>query len=273
MFPPEILCEIFSFLTSEARVLLACSQAHPIFAQLLEPSLYAHVFVHNHEADDEDGRHLKLKLYQFSALLSDNPRILNYLRSLCVDLFRFHADDGAMKEITTILPGLKLERIQLTFSHDIVSWRTFPIAFHTAFVACISTSLMKEICFDKVYDIPLNSFADCAGLKRLTLWGYAIPPSNISRKFPHLEALELSSWKLQIRDHPHEFFSWLLTHARGLRSLTLITCKRHVIRMFLPRILAICATSLVNLSIYYNSKLIYSVTRGILTLSYYSKLR
>jgi len=116
-----------------------------------------------------------------------------------------------MKEITTILPGLKLERIQLTFSHDIISWRTFPITFHTAFVACISTSLMKEICFDKVYNIPLNSFADCVGLKRLTLWGYAIPPLNISCKFPHLEALELSSWKLQIRDHPHEFFSWLLT--------------------------------------------------------------
>jgi len=52
MFPPEIFCEIFSFLTSEASVLLACSQAHPIFAQLIEPSLYAHVFVHNHEADD-----------------------------------------------------------------------------------------------------------------------------------------------------------------------------------------------------------------------------
>jgi len=273
MFPPEIFCEIFSFLTLEARVLLACTQAHPIFTQLIGPSLFAHVFVHNHDADDEDGRHLKLKPYQFSAVLADNPRIVDYVRSLCVDLFRFHGDDGAMKEITTILPGLKLERIQLTLSHGSSYWTSFPAAFHTAFVACISTSLMKEICLHKVYDIPLSSFAECAGLKRLTLWHYANPPSDIeSCKFPHLEALELSSWQMQIRRHPHEFFSWLSTHACGLRSLKLIASRRHAIHAFLPRVLPICATSLVNLSIYYISKSIYPVSRVVLTLSSYSKL-
>jgi len=154
MFPPEIFCEIFSFLTLEARVLLACTQAHPIFTQLIGPSLFAHVIIHNHDADDEDGRYLKLKPYQFSAVLAENPRIVNYVRSLCVDLFRFHdddrvLDDGAMKEITTILPGLKLERIQLTPSHGYSYWTSFPAAFHTAFVACISTSSMKEICLNK----------------------------------------------------------------------------------------------------------------------------
>ena len=270
MFPPEIFCEIFSFLTLEARVLLACTQAHPIFTQLIGPSLFAHVFVHNHDADDEDGRHLKLKPYQFSAVLVDNPRIVNYVRSLCVDLFRFYSDDGAMKEITTILPGLKLERIQLTLSHGSSYWPSFPAAFHTAFIACISTSLMKEICLNKVYGIPLNSFAECAGLKRLTLWYRSeIPPSNISCKFPHLEALELTSWSMEMR---HEFFSWLSTHAYGLQSLKLITSRRDIIRVFLPRVLLICATSLVNLSIYYISKPIYPVSRVVLTLSYYSKL-
>jgi len=34
MFPPEIFTEIFGFLTSEAPALIACSQAHPTFAQL-----------------------------------------------------------------------------------------------------------------------------------------------------------------------------------------------------------------------------------------------
>ena len=272
MFPPEIFGEIFNFLTSEARVLLACSQAHPIFTQLIGPSLFAHVFVHNHDADDEDGRLLKLRPYQLTALLADNPQIVNYLRSLSVDLFRLHADDGPMKEIITILPGLKLERIQLTLSHGNSNWNALPTAFHTAFVACISTPLMKEICVDNIYDIPLNSFADCAGLKRLTLWYYAVPPSDISCKFPHLEVLEFSGWKMQIRRHPHEFFSWLQTHACGLRSLKLMSSRRHAICTFLPRVLAICATSLVDLSICYNSKPIYQVTLAVLTLSYYSKL-
>jgi len=120
MFPPEIFGEIFSFLASETRVLVACSQAHPIFAKLVEPTLYAHVIVHNCDADDEDGRHLKFKPYQLSTLLSDNPQILNYLRSLRVELTRLYSDHEAMKEMITTLPGLKLERIQLTFAQHAI---------------------------------------------------------------------------------------------------------------------------------------------------------
>ena len=92
-FPPEIFSEIFSFLTSEACVLVPCSQAHPIFAKIVELTLYAHVIVHNRDsdADNEDEHYFKFKLYQFSTLLSDNPRILNYLRSLCVELTQLYS--------------------------------------------------------------------------------------------------------------------------------------------------------------------------------------
>jgi len=266
MFPPEIFIEIFGFLTSEAPALTACSQAHPIFAQLIEPILYAHVIVHDHYAVREDQHHLKLKPCQLSTLLSDKPRILNYLRSLHVNF----SLDECLKEIAAILGGLKLERIQLTGTFDCVSWERLPIAFRTAFVACISTSYMKEICLDGVWNMPLSSFADCAGLKRLGLWYYAVPPSNISCNFPHLEVLELFDWNNNA--HSQDFSSWALTHACGLRSLTLTTSIKNIIQGFLPSLLAICSTSLVNLSIYYTNarKPIYPVTRIVLTLSYYS---
>jgi len=141
MFPPEIFSEIFSFLGSEARVLVACSQAHPIFAQLIEPSLYAHVIVHDDSADDE--RPLKFKPSQLSTLLSDNPRILSYLRSLCVEISRFHLDNF-MKQMATILPGLKLDRIHLKADRNAcANWEHFPQAFRTALVGCISTYHMK----------------------------------------------------------------------------------------------------------------------------------
>ena len=267
MFPPEIFTEIFGFLTSEAPALIACSQAHPTFAQLIEPILYAHVIVRDHDADPED-HHLKLKPYQLSTLLSDKPRILNYLRSLHVNF----SLDECLKEIVAILGELKLERIQVTFTgtYSCVSWKRLPIAFRTAFVACISTSFMKEICLDGTCNVPLSSFADCAGLKRLTLSYNAVPPSNMSCNFPHLEALELFDWDM---DGPfHDFFSWALIHACGLRSLTLTTPIKNMIQEFLPSLLAICSTSLVNLSIYYINprKPIYRVTRIVLTLSYYS---
>jgi len=248
MFPPEIFGEIFSFLTSEASVLVACSQAHPIFAQLIEPTLYAHVMVHNHRAND-DKHHLSFKPNQLSALLSDNPRIVNYLRSLCVDVFQFGSDDEASKELIAILPGLKLERIRLTHSYGTNDWRSFPITFRTAFVACISTSSMKEIYLDNISEFPLSSFADCAGLKRLTLFRMAVPLLDSSFNFPQLEVLKLSDWTMG--GPCQDLFSWLLTHACRLRSLTLATYRDDVMCAFLPRLVAICSTSLVNLSIYY----------------------
>ena len=50
-------------------------------------------------------------------------------------------------------------------------------------------------------------------------------------------------------------FSWLSTHACGLRCLTLTT---GIVHRFLPHLLAICSTSLINFNIYFKS--IYSIT-------------
>jgi len=265
MFPPEIFNEIFSFLASEARVLVACSQAHSTFAQLVEPILYAHVIVYDGYLDAEDEHHLRLKPYQLSALLSGNPRILNYLRSLCVEFSAVYA-----QEMISILPGLKLERIQLNFTHGIfcTEWEQLRIAFRAAFVACISTSYMKEIHTNAISNIPLCSFGDCAALKHLTLCQRANPPlSNGPFNFPQLETLELSDW-MMIGTSDY-FFSWASKHASGLCSLMLRTPRRRCIRGFLPHLLTICSTSLVNLTIYYTKtcKSIYSATQIVLTLS------
>jgi len=101
----------------------------------------------------EDGHHLRFKPHQLTTLLADNSRILNHLHSLGVDLSPSDSDE-VMKEIISILPRLKLERFQLTAitcSHTFVDWLEFPMAFRTAFVACISTSIMMEICVEICY--------------------------------------------------------------------------------------------------------------------------
>jgi len=204
-------------------------------------------------------------------LLCDNFRILNYLRSLCLDISQFDFDDETVKELIAILPRLKLKHIQVQHTPTgFISWEWFPIAFRTALVACISTSFMKEICLNGTWNIPLSSFADCTGLKRLTLCYDAVPSSNISCNFPHLEALSLFDWNMV--GHSHGFFSWVLAHTCKLRSLTLTTSTKNIIQGFLPSLLTICSTSLVNMSIYYTNarKSIYPVSRVVLTLSYYS---
>ncbi len=73
-----------------------------------------------------------------------------------------------MKQMAIILPGLKLDRIHLKADRNAYAdWEDFPQAFRTVLLACISTSHMKELCRDDIWHIPLSSFADCEGLKRL----------------------------------------------------------------------------------------------------------
>ena len=163
----------------------------------LQVTLYAHVILHEHDADADDEHHLRFEPYQLSTLLSDNPRILNYLRSLRVELFQIYTNHEVVKEIIDILLSLKLEHIQLTFarSDTCAEWESLFRTFRTAFVDCISTPHMREICLDNVRYIPLSAFADCARLKRLMLWQRVV--SKESFKFPQLEALELSDWKIE----------------------------------------------------------------------------
>ena len=70
MFPPEIFTEIFSFLASEPRVLLACSQAHPIFARLIEPIIYAHVMVTIHEVTSSPTPMAEVKMLREPFMLA-----------------------------------------------------------------------------------------------------------------------------------------------------------------------------------------------------------
>ena len=69
---------------------------------------------------------------------------------------------------------------------------------------------MKEVCPHDVFRIPLR----IAGLKCPI-----VLPWNESFKFPELEALELFHWTMD--GHSQDISLWLLTHAYGLRTLTL----------------------------------------------------
>jgi len=64
--------------------------------------------------------------------------------------------------------------------------------------------LHSWLCLGKIANIHLSSFADS---KHLTLCQKAVLSSNTSFNFPHLEALELSDWKM---DDSSDGFSWVL---------------------------------------------------------------
>jgi len=126
MFPPEI----FSFLASEARVLVACSQASHLCPTRRTNPLCSCCRPQVYDADVEYEHHLIFMPHQLSTPLSDNPQILNYLRSLClcVEVPRLHSDE-VKKDIIAILGRLKLECVRLQVTHDFEYWHRLPLPF------------------------------------------------------------------------------------------------------------------------------------------------
>jgi hypothetical protein len=105
MFPEEILDYIFS-LCPDVHCLEASSKAHPLLSRIAERHLYADITLHNFENYDSDCR------LPLSNLLSEQPRIANYVLSLFInassnddELFPFLE---AIPSILALLPKLRM---------------------------------------------------------------------------------------------------------------------------------------------------------------------
>ena len=190
MLPPEILLHIFNFLESEPFELISCCEAHPTFAQIIEPALYGNVIVHNMPPTENCGAiskneqdRLKLSASELSNILSNSPHVVRYLHSLTINLFHFYLYTDATKYISSILHRLRPARIVLSGAGcSSLDWNHFPAHFARAFVGSISKSHLKEVSIASVLSIPLRIFRNCKGLsyplvlRPASNWNCARPP-------------------------------------------------------------------------------------------------
>ena len=88
--PVELLDKIFSFLTYYPRSLRACSDAHPIFTQIVQKYLYYHCNItpFTLTQSDDDGGYSQVPS-RISKLLSETPQIVDYIRILEVSVERY----------------------------------------------------------------------------------------------------------------------------------------------------------------------------------------
>ena len=171
MFPPEIFEQIFSFLQSDPFTLKTCCDALPALSKLAEPHLYALIIVHNLEPVDSHS----FTPSQLIKLLSDNPRIAQYVIKLHIVIkwptavpSRIRSfNDREISPIFALLP--RLESI-LLWSNG-VGWRLLQDNFRSAFIGCIRSNSIKEVCIQGFHEFPLATFNDCANLKSLALDG------------------------------------------------------------------------------------------------------
>ncbi len=243
MLPPEVLDNVFSFLCFDTTALRSCTIAFPEFARVIERHLYFHITVYNiiPEAIYAEPGYDPPQLLE---LLSDNPRVANYARSLKIEMIADSASRELYPEaqISTILPQLhSLENITLStrrYHHCLHE------KFRDAFLQCLRSSSTRDVTIriapHKTF--PLSAFDRSKALKRLTVNGSFEPDLTAHSPFPVLESLV-------IEDHDSLLGVAVWEKARNLRSLK-VGVGTHESFKYVKRILDGCKDSLNDLDLY-----------------------
>ncbi len=137
--PHDVLDHILSFLQSDLGALKACSQSHPKFIQLVEWHLYTSITLYDNNTISENG----LGTRQFINLLSDNPHIGNYIRSLEVSIT--YGNRGSLQYLEDIASVLRMCSLlnKIALKQIIFHWASLPENFRLAFLDCLRLSSMK----------------------------------------------------------------------------------------------------------------------------------
>jgi len=166
----EILDLIFSFLVSHRESLIACSK-EPVLSPIVGRHLYYHVIV-------RIGKRLTNSNCAFepehlSKLVSENPRILNYVRILQIESdFSFPQRKYTLQRLhefaKTLLMFPLLECIMLTSENRVWHWSD---AFRAALEDRLNLPTVKEIHFVGGKDFPFSLLDACKHVKNLSLSG------------------------------------------------------------------------------------------------------
>ncbi len=219
MLPLEILDQIFYFLATDHVALDLCSKAHPVFSDLIERYLYAHITILlNKPIVGRDG----FSPSQLFELLLNKPRIANCVNKLRIKNTK--ADDTSMvhwREVARILPKFqRLQTIILVYNLNL-EWSSLDEGFREAFMDCLSLPSMVGVSILRAFKFPLSAFG-CLGIKRLTLGGtfhYSSP--NSSLPYPQIESLSIHSCRPSLP----EIISW--TKTLKLRTLKFCPSLTH----------------------------------------------
>jgi len=243
--PDDVLDHILSFLQSDFRALKACSQSHPKFIRLIERHLYATVTLYDNNTISQNG----LRTCQFIGLLSDNPHIANYIRSLEFEVTHDLIKSESVQYLEDIASVLRMCSLlnKITLKQIALGWAALPEAFRLAFLDCLHLSSLKAVCIIHVSGFPLRALRDAKNLKRLTLRGWTPGHDIIPDHSTYLSIEDLS-----IQDCGpsalEDIIIWL--QARSLRSLEFSGPFEaiHIIGL-LESLLSSCSNALVNLNL------------------------
>jgi len=238
--PVEILHHIFSSLVSHQETLVACSQ-DPVLLPIVERHLYYHVNVFIGRRRSRSISDYALKPDLLSKRLSENPRILHYVRILQIDIaFDCLSEMGQLRKFAkTLLMFPLLECIMLrTFSG--LQW-SCPDFFRAALEDRLNLPTVRELHLTGSRDGDVSSlFEICKNIKSLSLLGtfevYCLGVSTL----PQLKSLDLSAYFIS-----DPLRTWLKPHITELQSLK---CASFGVGE-LPQLFEVCKGTLTTLEV------------------------
>ena len=165
MLPVEILDYIFSYL--DVHSLKASSKAHPVLSHIAERHLYVRITLQNHEEYNSSDSWLSLEVGQLSDLLSERPRIANYVLFLAINIGEdddklFPFLDSAIPSILARLLKLRMVVLNCSSTMEFFTSRKYP-------------NLPEDFCLSLAKSFELIS------MKKVKFYGIKIPLSLLHR--------------------------------------------------------------------------------------------
>jgi len=209
--PFDILDHIFGFLITHPASLVACSEAHPVFSRMVEKYQYYCLTI-----DLESTRgHYKL--------LSDKPRIVNYVRVLRIE-FDLEYDLTVIrtvhfKRIAAILPLFSgLECIVLSIARMMTWERDLPQVFRKALEGCLCLPTLRELHIERyINDFPVSMLDSHANIDCFSLCGTPKVSTVADTTYPQLKSLSITGFYLN--ENHISFGAWAKPRITRLRSL------------------------------------------------------
>ena len=237
----ELLDHIFSFLVSDQRTIISCSK-DPVLFPIIERQLYYHTIVRFAKGWRESGCGFEPEC--LSKLISEDPRILNYVRILQiqVDLDQMRNEDLAITAqldefAETLLMFPFLECIILTTSkRHVWSW---PDVFRAALQDRLNLPTVKEVHIVGKQYSPFSLIGNCKNIENLLLSG------SFTGAVEGDDATPLQLKSLTLPHISHSLVDSIKLHINHLQSLR---CAQSSVD-HLPELLGVCSKTLNRLDI------------------------
>jgi len=218
VIPLDIIDNILSFLQLEHDSLISCLKAYPHLSNLVKPHFFLHIGLCNFCPSSQPVNFFShSKLYN---ILSTEPHIVNYIRTLCIELRGPENNETraeAYRETSLVLTSLPLLHKIVLYPNikKPLTWDDLDDSFNIALRKCLQLPTLKRVTV-VISPFPVDILDHFHSLDELSLICDINPFYSLSKR-----PLILDTLRVYRRDESYRILFWALFGC-NIRSLVFI---------------------------------------------------